>query len=164
MDDVGEGPELLLEAIESARVEAVQRLQGDAFVALPVEDLVDDAHAAASEAAEYLVARRALPAGEAMRSRLKRCRVARRLVCHACSGIDSEARTRELAQRSTLAVPPRRRRLCDARFSHAAAAAAAAAAAPRSRPRADRNGAHRRMCGGHTQERTARWASAHPAH
>src|SRR5262245_58511219 len=49
MDEVGEGPELLLEAVDGIAVDATQRLQGDGRVALTVEGLVDDAEAALPE-------------------------------------------------------------------------------------------------------------------
>jgi hypothetical protein len=61
VEDVREGPELLLESIEVARVEVHERLQGDALLPLAIEHLVDDAHAALPEAAQDLVAGGPLP-------------------------------------------------------------------------------------------------------
>jgi hypothetical protein len=51
VDEVGEGPELLLQAVDRPRVDTVEGLQGDAAAALLVEGLVDDAERAASDLA-----------------------------------------------------------------------------------------------------------------
>ncbi len=62
MVNVGERSKLLLEEIESARARVEKGLQGDVLLPFAVERLVDDAHAAAADAAEDLVTRGSLPA------------------------------------------------------------------------------------------------------
>ena len=62
MGDVGQGPELLLEAIERAPGADPQRLEGDVGVALPVQDFVDDAEGPGAQPPLY---DEAIRAGEA---------------------------------------------------------------------------------------------------
>ena len=50
MENFAEAPEFLFEPVEGAAVELAQRLEGDALLAFPVERLIDDAHAAGSDA------------------------------------------------------------------------------------------------------------------
>ena len=51
MRQVGQQAELALESVERARLDPRQRLERDLHVALPVQRLVDDAHAAGADLA-----------------------------------------------------------------------------------------------------------------
>jgi len=59
--DVGERPKFLLEEVERRGIEVQQCLERDPLAALPVEGLVNNAHAARSKAADDLVADRPNP-------------------------------------------------------------------------------------------------------
>ena len=59
MGDVGQGAELVLEPVERARGHLAQGLQGHDRATVPVQDLVDDAEAAGTEAAPHLEPARA---------------------------------------------------------------------------------------------------------
>src|ERR1035438_5969478 len=65
--DVGESPELLLEAVERARAEVEQGLEGDGMPALAIEGLVDDSHPAFAYAAHDAVSLVASPLGRPSR-------------------------------------------------------------------------------------------------
>ena len=60
---IRERAELVLEAHQLDAAERAQRLQGDARLALAIEDVVDDAHPARAEARQHLEARRACEFG-----------------------------------------------------------------------------------------------------
>jgi hypothetical protein len=53
---VGQGPELLLEAVQRRGIDPPQGLEGHDFPALAVPGLVDDPHAAAADLAQKVIA------------------------------------------------------------------------------------------------------------
>ena len=61
MEDIRQRPKLLLESVKVARVEVNEGLERDALLPLPVEYVVNEPHAALSEAAEDFVAGGPLP-------------------------------------------------------------------------------------------------------